>query len=334
MGKSVRSKTNRKLTGLKVDEDVARFSLLRLISIHLYQVGFTHVESKSLLEDIEGLVSGLLDGLAHLTYAMAQHTKRSKPNVRDMIAACSDQGIEIQHLLRIISLELPHTSDLNFQLPLAPSTIPTDPTQAFLKSDPELGEENLQQIDALTSLIKKRKKSSDCESVGGLPHLPHLPAKHSWKNTAPDPVPATVVPPSHLLKKPKTTDFSILQMIDQAKLFEEEDEQDPSTPSCLRILNRKIIDTRLVECSLKNLVQPSINQTWTEKVLDGEESDVKKPSAPMQDHQDLIIIENSKCEDDQNGCDGSRWNRLVSELDIPIVNFEKDFYNLGKVSKN
>ncbi|KAI8456379.1 hypothetical protein BY996DRAFT_6412442 [Phakopsora pachyrhizi] len=100
---------------------------------------------------------------------MAQHTKKSKPNVRDMIAACSDQGIEIQHLLRIISLELPHTSD---------------PTQAFLKSDPELGEENLQQIDALTSLIKKRKKSSDCESVGGLPHLPHLPAKHSWKNTA------------------------------------------------------------------------------------------------------------------------------------------------------
>jgi hypothetical protein len=38
--------------------ETARFGLLRLISLELGRAGFTHVEHRSLVEDLEGLVCG------------------------------------------------------------------------------------------------------------------------------------------------------------------------------------------------------------------------------------------------------------------------------------
>jgi hypothetical protein len=45
----------------------------------------------------------VVDGIVQLAYELAQLSNRSRPNVRDMIAACSDQGIEVHHLLDLLS---------------------------------------------------------------------------------------------------------------------------------------------------------------------------------------------------------------------------------------
>lgn len=249
-----------------MNETSARLALLRLVSIQLSYVGFTHVQDKSLLEDIEGLLDGrwvtwslphffrpsrfysmfcslwmwfketdsyqhpllwricldyrllVIEGLVHLAYEFAQHTRRSKPNVRDMVTACADQGIEISHLQAVLSQTLSHTSgkettshsllgswrplfqhssfelknlisldfdelqDLDFELPVASSTSSKDPTAGFLSSDSE-SENDHDQGQSTTRLSNQVRKKINPELIGSLPHLPALPAKHTWRET-------------------------------------------------------------------------------------------------------------------------------------------------------
>ncbi|MBW0519601.1 hypothetical protein O181_059316 [Austropuccinia psidii MF-1] len=281
-----------------LQESTARFALLRLISIQLSAVGFTHVQNKSLLADIEGLVCALIDGLVRLAAAMGQHSRRSKPNIRDLLAACEDQGIQVKHLLQILSNPLPHHTDFDFELPLAPTTSAGDPTLSFLPSDSESDDGDptgniqikKQKDSSATELCSKKLKRSDPERIGGLPHLPHLPANHTWKYTTLTPPSATVLPPEHLarpiLPAPPTSNclnFDFLQV----------DEDDPNTPACLGLLNRRIRDARLVERSLTNLVQPNL-------IFPGR-LQMPKPNS-----------------------DGSPQKLKISESDVPITNFEGD----------
>jgi hypothetical protein len=47
----------------------------------------------------------VLDGIIQLAYELAQLSNRSRPNVRDMIAACAHQGIEVHHLNELLSIQ-------------------------------------------------------------------------------------------------------------------------------------------------------------------------------------------------------------------------------------
>ncbi|KAA1095654.1 hypothetical protein PGTUg99_015929 [Puccinia graminis f. sp. tritici] len=284
---------------IQITEETARFGLLRLIAIQLGTAGFTHVEHRSLIEDLEGLVSGLLDGIIQLAYELAQLSNRSRPNVRDMIAACADQGIEVHHLNELLSIQPAPNEELKLEIPRARSDKPIDPTLDFLASDPESGdEEDRNGGDIVMSSHSKRHRPNS-ERIGGLPHLPSLPAKHTWIHTALKPASATVIPPEHL-SRPATTTQPMTNLLTNE--FLQADEEDPNTPSCLGFLNRRIRDTRLVERSLTNLVQPnSILSSPSNPLLPTAQP---PPSSPLRSPPKL----------------------LLSEADIPIINFERDWY--------
>ncbi|KAG0148162.1 hypothetical protein CROQUDRAFT_714720 [Cronartium quercuum f. sp. fusiforme G11] len=297
---------------VRMTDATARFALLRLISIQLNAVGFTHVQDKSLLEDIEGLLDGLIEGLVRLAYELAQHTRRSRPNIRDMLGACADQGIELGHLLSMLSQTLPYTSvpdesrlnvlseDLNFELPIAPATTPHDPTLGFLSSDSE--SDNEQEKTNAISPSNVRKKLNP-ELIGSLPHLPALPAKHTWRETYVKPAPVTVIPPSHVSQSiPVATTSgpsSIPQAAPRVYPFEASPE-DPNIPSCLHSLNRRILDTRLVERSLQNLMERTSATT-------------SAPSPRRLSTSGASLGE-------------TLVSKHAAKIQIPIINFEKDWY--------
>ncbi|EGG00926.1 uncharacterized protein MELLADRAFT_111428 [Melampsora larici-populina 98AG31] len=269
----------------------ARFAILRLISIQLDAAGFTHVQDKSLLEDIEGLLDGLIEGLVHLTYEFAQHTRRSRPNIRDMVTACADQGIELCHLQAVLSQTLPHMSvretyeDLKFELPIASSTIPHDPTVGFLSSESESEDEQASNQSASRANRPSHSRAKlNMELVGGLPHLPALPAKHTWRQTYVEPAPITVIPPPHV-SLPKPTVPTSEARPDSSNLTGvypfEASLNDPNIPTCLHSLNRRILDTRLVERSLRNLVERTSEDS--ENSLKHSSSQLNLSSIPSDD---------------------------------------------------
>ncbi|WAQ87498.1 hypothetical protein PtA15_8A402 [Puccinia triticina] len=290
---------------IQISEETARFGLLRLIATQLSAAGFTHVSHRSVVEDLEGLVSGLLDGIVQLAYELAQLSNRSRPNVRDMLAACADQGIELHHLNEILSIEQPAPSqEVKFEIPRARSEKPSDPTLDFLPSDPESEDAqdgNGADIVMASSHPKRRRPNS--ERIGGLPHLPSLPAKHTWIHTASMPSSATVIPPEHLTRQQTTTTQPMTNLLTTE--FLKADEQDPNTPSCLGFLNRRIRDTRLVERSLTNLVQPN-------SILSSSGSPPKLPPPVLQLPPSSPLRSPPKL--------------ALSEADIPIINFEHDWY--------
>ncbi|KAH9815479.1 hypothetical protein DFH28DRAFT_1082307 [Melampsora americana] len=250
---------------MNMTDATAKFALLRLISIQLDAAGFTHVQDKSLLEDIQGLLDGLIEGLVHLAYEFAQHTRRSRPNVRDMVTACADQGIELCHLQAVLSQTLPHISvckpceDLTFELPIASSTIPHDPTVGFLSSESESEDDQVSnQATSRANRLSHSRSRLSTELVGGLPHLPALPAKHTWRQTYAEPGPITVIPPSHVSLPQSTVSASEPRPNSPNSTFVypfEAAPNDSNIPTCLHSLNRRILDTRLVERSLRNLVE-------------------------------------------------------------------------------
>lgn len=288
---------------LNITEQTARFALLRLISIQLDAAGFTHVDHRSVMEDLEALISGLMDGIVHVAYEMAQLCRRSRPNVRDMIAACADQGIEIQHLNEILSFNSPH--DLKFEIPVARSTNPGDPTVDFLPSDPESDEgdsnQDITTKDKYDSIIMRstpKRQKPNSEKIGGLPYLPSLPPRHTWRHTTLKPAPATVLPPEHLSRS-STRPLPIPNLLHPE--FLQTDENDPNTPACLGFLNQRIRDARMVEKSLTHLVQPHTFHSTT-----------KSPIFSKVQHR--------------NGSDGPSDKYHLSENDVPIINFERDWY--------
>ncbi|KNZ46199.1 hypothetical protein VP01_747g5 [Puccinia sorghi] len=295
---------------LQMSQETARFGLLRLISLELGAAGFSHVEHRSLIENLEGLVCGLLDGIVHLAYELAQLSNRSRPNVRDMLAACADQGIEVHHLNHLLSLQPASSSfnQLKFQIPRTRTIKSVDPTLDFLPSDPESDAEeahdgtHMEVASSFSIRPPTRKRHRlNSERIGGLPHLPSLPAKHAWIHTTFKPAPATVIPPEHLSRS-TTTSQPMANLLTNEFLSTEQD--DPNTPSCLGFLNRRIRDTRLVERSLTNLVQPnSIIPSFS-----------KPPPPPP--HPTV----------QSNSPSGTPTKLLLSEADIPIINFERDWY--------
>lgn len=300
---------------MTISQEAARFGLLRSISIQLDQAGFTHLEHRSLLEDLEALVVGLLDGVIRLAYETAQHSRRLRPNVRDMLAACADQGIELHHLNDILSTTtLPPPYELTFEIPVTKSIDSTDPTLEFLPSedsdsDPEedpSGDTPMRNLDEPipSKPHPHKRRRLNTEIIGGLSHLPQLPAKHTWKYTLLKPPPATILPPSH-----PTGGSSISTPPTRASLDDESldiDEADPNMPACMSSLNRRIRDTRLVERSLTNLIPP--NSILPVK------SHITQPSFGSQASSSAPKVE-------------------VSENDIPIINFERDWYSTHQTSQ-
>ncbi|PLW31872.1 hypothetical protein PCASD_13221 [Puccinia coronata f. sp. avenae] len=293
--------------------ETARFGLLRLISLELGRAGFTHVEHRSLVEDLEGLVCGLVDGIVQLAYELAQLSNRSRPNVRDMIAACSDQGIEVHHLLDLLSHAPTPCDRLDLEIPRARKDNPVDPTLDFLPSDPESDEEEQLQRSgadvhmappfALRPAAHKRHRL-DSERIGGLPHLPLLPAKHAWIHTAFEPAPATVLPPKHLIR-PSPPPAQPMTKLLTDEFLGSAGQDDPNTPACLGFLNRRIRDTRLVERSLTNLVQPS-SALASYSSSSSSSSNPPPPVVPLPPSPPKLML---------------------SDADIPIINFERDWYS-------
>lgn len=291
----------------------ARFALLRLISIQLDAAGFTHVQDKSLLEDIEGLLDGLIEGLVHLAYEFAQHTRRSRPNVRDMVTACADQGIELCHLQAVLSQALPHMEDLKFELPIASSTIPHDPTVGFLSSESESDDDQASNLTSRANRPSHSRTRLNIELVGGLPHLPALPARHTWRQTYTEPGPITVIPPPHVSLPQSTVPTSEPRPNSPIPIDVypfEASPNDPNIPTCLHSLNRRILDTRLVERSLRNLV---------ERTSEDSENSSKHSSSPL----------NLSCKPS----DELSALKRAADLQIPIINFENDWYGAQRAKR-
>ena len=114
---------------------------------------------------------------------------------------------------------------------------------------------------------------------------------------------ATVIPPEHLTRQQTTTTQPMTNLLTTE--FLKADEQDPNTPSCLGFLNRRIRDTRLVERSLTNLVQPN-------SILSSSGSPPKLPPPVLQLPPSSPLRSPPKL--------------ALSEADIPIINFEHDWY--------
>ncbi|KAH9452767.1 hypothetical protein MJO28_008316 [Puccinia striiformis f. sp. tritici] len=307
---------------LEIREETAKFGLLKLIAFQLGQAGFTHVEHRSLVEDLEGLLSGFLDGITQLSYEFAQLSNRSRPNAWDMIAACSDQGIEVHHFNELLSIQSDLLPDYKIEKITRNGYVKSrDPTLDFLPSDPESDEEEERNRGMIHHHnLNHKRQGPNSEQIGGLPHLPPLPAKHAWIYTPLKPAPATVIPPEHLSTRrsiPKvpttttstttmTTELPMRNLLVNEFLRTDGDEtDDPNVPACLGYLNRRIRDTRLVEQSLTNLVQPnsiiSSNPPLTATTTTVPQlSEIDSTSPPPK--------------------------LLVSHTDIPIVNFERDWF--------
>ena len=81
---------------------------------------------------------------------------------------------------------------LKLEIPRARKDNLVDPTLDFLPSDPESDEEEQRSGSdvqmappfALRPAAPHKRQRLDSERIGGLPHLPLLPAKHAWIHTA------------------------------------------------------------------------------------------------------------------------------------------------------
>ncbi|POW18732.1 hypothetical protein PSHT_05572 [Puccinia striiformis] len=277
---------------LEIREETAKFGLLKLIAFQLGQAGFTHVEHRSLVEDLEGLLSGFLDGITQLSYEFAQLSNRSRPNAWDMIAACSDQGIEVHHFNELLSIQSDLLPDYKIEKITRNGYVKSrDPTLDFLPSDPESDEEEERNRGMIHHHnLNHKRQGPNSEQIGGLPHLPPLPAKHAW----------ILLPSSD--GYPTRASFHPPINTKGAHNNHINDDNDN------RVTNEKpfrIRDTRLVEQSLTNLVQPnsiiSSNPPLTATTTTVPQlSEIDSTSPPPK--------------------------LLVSHTDIPIVNFERDWF--------
>lgn len=114
----------------------------------------------------------------------------------------------------------------------------------------------------------------------------------------------TVIPPSHVSRPvsaalptgdpdPNSPSFAPVYPFEASA-------SDPNIPTCLQFLNRRIQDTRLVERSLRNLVE----RTSTDP-LDNL-APRSGPSAPIPVNDTVA--------------------KRMAEVQIPIINFEADWY--------
>lgn len=81
-------------------------------------------------------------------------------------------------------------SELKFQIPRTRTIKSVDPTLDFLPSDPESDAEeahdgtHMEVASSFSIRPPTRKRHRlNSERIGGLPHLPSLPAKHAWIHT-------------------------------------------------------------------------------------------------------------------------------------------------------
>ncbi|KAI9606505.1 hypothetical protein KEM48_001872 [Puccinia striiformis f. sp. tritici PST-130] len=318
---------------LEIREETAKFGLLKLIAFQLGQAGFTHVEHRSLVEDLEGLLSGFLDGITQLSYEFAQLSNRSRPNAWDMIAACSDQGIEVHHFNELLSIQSDLLPDYKIEKITRNGYVKSrDPTLDFLPSDPESDEEEERNRGMIHHHnLNHKRQGPNSEQIGGLPHLPPLPAKHAWIYTPYEktedkqtsiveasssdgyPTRASFHPPintkgahnNHINDDNDNRVTNEKPFSERVLRTDGDETDDPNVPACLGYLNRRIRDTRLVEQSLTNLVQPnsiiSSNPPLTATTTTVPQlSEIDSTSPPPK--------------------------LLVSHTDIPIVNFERDWF--------
>jgi len=147
--------------------EAAETGLRRLVAICLADAGFQDSQPEA-LDHMEVATLTLLSGLAHLARGLCAASRRTIPSARDALAACEDQGLEVDDLKDVVMTNVKRDKEqlavLTQRLDRTTSPIEVKvPVLPIIRGEPEIPIERL-----------------DIQPL----HLPPLPPLHSYKSTS------------------------------------------------------------------------------------------------------------------------------------------------------
>lgn len=245
----------------------------------------------------------VLGGLLHIAGQYAELARRTRPGTHDFVEACTNQGITLGGLSKVIADNKAHRGQF---VPLltftngsdrSPDNVPQlsqskelelairDPTVKFLPDAPE-----------------DVKRRADCAPE----HFPTLPPSHSYKQT---PVYPSLATPEQaaIAGMPLLNPFGPERQAGGAAVETEQ------TSADVRIsqLDSRIRTTRLVEASLQSLIRATTKGKAVQQAAAQDEVNAEEGAVVQTSKEDMAILL-------------ERYER-----DAAICNFEVEWYGKG-----
>lgn len=309
-----------------MDEPLAQECVRRLICTVLERTGFDAASPDAIVE-LEDKVYLLLAGLLELAHQYAELARRTRPGVRDLLAACSNQGITLEGVDGLIQ----QNSALRDQLPRlrTPSSNAKpirDPAQFFLPD----GEDEVARTAPYAPT-----------------HLPKLPPAHSYKRTA-------VFPPIADQEQAATAGMPLASAFAPGGAGGTGDaragtsggahaaqltlDAEAMTTADARIthLDSRIRTTRLVEASLQSLISATSKSKAARKLTKleaeggDEENEAERLASSANANTNVNADEAGQVAAGATRRQTSKEDAVILleryEKDMAVCNFERDWY--------
>jgi len=287
---------------LTMNDELSQECIRRLICTVLRRTGFDATSPDALIE-LEDKVLMLMGGLLDIAHYYAELARRTRASPRDIVYACSNQGIDIDSLQKTIddnqkARQSGDDTDLPIELQSEPS-----PSSTFTAS--EIARRFL--ADEPNDTTRRASCAPD--------FLPFLPPSHSYKRTPTFPSLSTAA-------QAKAAGLSLLSGQVRSKADVAADEAESTSADARMVqLDAQIRTTRLVEASLQNLIRATSQASQSAHDNDEQAQEEKTVVDDFGNTTSVLTF--------KRGREDLTTLMKRYEKDAALCNFEIDWYGSG-----